>query len=321
MKPLRIVFMGTPDFAVPTLQALIDGPHEVVGVYCQPDKAKGRGKKLQMPPVKETALAANLPVYQPLRFSDEGCREALEALAPDLIIVIAYGKILPKWVLELPPYGCINLHASILPKYRGAAPIHWSIWNGDTVTGLTIMQMNEGLDTGDILKIIKTDIQPEETTGELFTRLGALGGACINEVLEELVTGHLTPVPQEEAQASYTQKITKEMGFLNWRKSAEELANQIRALNPAPGCVTFLQGKRLKVWRAKALPIVKNTAPACAYPVPGMITRLGEEDFTVMTGDSELLIQEVQPDSKKQMKAGDYCRGYQVKVGMTFDEQ
>ena len=253
MNSLRVVFMGTPDFAVPTLEALIKGPHEVVGVFCQPDKQKGRGKKVQMPPVKECALAAELTVYQPETLRDEATETLLRSLAPDVIIVVAYGKILPPWLIRLPKYGCINVHASLLPKYRGAAPIHWAILNGDTHTGVTIMQMDDGLDTGDILDVVKTDIKDGETTGELFDRLAVMGGEVINEILAKAEAGELQPVAQDDDKASHTTKITKEMGAIDWQNSAVNLVNQIRGLNPAPGCFTFLDGKRLKIWQAKAL--------------------------------------------------------------------
>ena len=253
MNSLRVVFMGTPDFAVPTLQALIDGPNEVVGVFCQPDKQKGRGKKVQMPPVKEWALAADVAVYQPNTLRDEAAQNLLESLAPDIIVVVAYGKILPPWLIRLPKFGCINVHASLLPKYRGAAPIHWAILNGDTETGVTIMQMDDGLDTGDILDVVKTDIKDGETTGELFDRLAVMGGEVINDILRKAQAGELQPVKQDDAKATHTTKITKEMGAIDWEKRAISLANQVRGLNPAPGCFTFLDGKRLKVWQAEAL--------------------------------------------------------------------
>lgn len=320
MNSLRVVFMGTPDFAVPTLQALIDGPNEVVGVFCQPDKQKGRGKKVQMPPVKECALAAALSVYQPDTLRDEAAQTLLESLAPDVIVVVAYGKILPPWLIRLPKYGCINVHASLLPKYRGAAPIHWAILNGDAETGVTIMQMDDGLDTGDILDVIKTDIKPRETTGELFDRLALIGGEVINEVLAKAAKGALQPVPQEDSLATHTTKITKEMGAIDWQKSSIELSNQIRGLNPAPGCFTFLDGKRLKIWQADA--IANDEVKALNLPVQangGTILQVNENDFIVAAGEGAVRVLEVQPDNKKRMSAGDFCRGHQVKVGLIFN--
>ena len=218
--PLRIVFMGTPDFSVPTLEALIQAGHTIVGVYCQPDKQKGRGKQVQMPPVKVAALEHNLPVYQPVTLRDEQVQAELEALKPDVVVVIAYGKILPPWLIRLPQYGCINVHASILPNYRGAAPIHYAILNGDTKTGVTIMHMDDGLDTGDIIDIVETDILPGETTGQLFERIAELGGETIVPVLTRWVNGEIVATPQDDTMATYTAKITKEMGQIDWSKPA-----------------------------------------------------------------------------------------------------
>ncbi|KAB1479014.1 methionyl-tRNA formyltransferase [Veillonella seminalis] len=320
MNSLRVVFMGTPDFAVPTLEALIKGPHEVVDVFCQPDKQKGRGKKVQMPPVKECALAAELTVYQPETLRDEATETLLRSLAPDVIIVVAYGKILPPWLIRLPKYGCINVHASLLPKYRGAAPIHWAILNGDTHTGVTIMQMDDGLDTGDILDVVKTDIKDGETTGELFDRLAVMGGEVINEILAKAEAGELQPVAQDDDKASHTTKITKEMGAIDWQNSAVNLVNQIRGLNPAPGCFTFLDGKRLKIWQAKALNEADMKGENLSLnTAAGTILAVGEQDFTVATGEGALRVFEVQPDNKKRMTAGDFCRGHQVKAGLIFN--
>lgn len=312
MERLRIVFMGTPDFAVPTLQALIDGPHEVVGVFCRPDKAKGRGQKLQMPPVKEAALQANIPVFQPLTLKDDAMKETLAELAPDVIVVIAYGLLLPKWVLELPRLGCVNLHGSLLPKYRGAAPIQFAVLNGDTETGITLMQMDEGLDTGDMLMTTTISITDQDTAGTIFDRLAVVGGEMINTALSDLAAGTLTPVPQEEELASHTTKINKSMGAIDWSQSAQTLACKIRAFNPAPGCFGQLNGKRVKLWHAVAVADKANSA------VPGTVIATGENGLDVATGDGVLRITEIQPESKKRMKAADYCRGYQIQAGAIF---
>lgn len=320
MNPLRIVFMGTPDFSVPTLEALVAGPHQVVGVYCQPDKQKGRGKQIQIPPVKEAALAHNIPVYQPVTLKDDAVRAELEALAPDLIVVVAYGKILPSWLIHLPPYSCLNVHASILPKYRGAAPIHYAIINGDAETGVTIMRMDEGLDTGDILSIISTSIQEEETTGQLFERLSYMGAQVINETIDDWVAGRIEPRQQNPQEVSHTQKITKEMGRLDWSQPAHHLACWIRGLNPAPGCYTFLDGKRVKVWMAR----VRNDESfdkAGDSPVCGTIVGLGKHSIDVLTGRGVLQLIQVQPDNKKRMDAGDFSRGHQLTVGQVFTNE
>lgn len=316
MKSLRIVFMGTPDFAVPTLEALVKGPHEVIGVFCQPDKQRGRGQKITMCPVKETALSHDIPVYQPITLRDEAGEQLLRELNPDLIVVVAYGKILPPWLIALPIYGCINVHASLLPKYRGAAPIQASILNGETETGVTIMKMDDGLDTGDILRVVTTMIEPLETAGQLFDRLSLMGGEAINSAIEDWVNGAITPIKQDDEKATYAGKITKEMGLINWSESAQSLGFKIRGLNPAPGCYTFFNGKRLKIWLAK--PTEGITA---SENLPGTIVQVGDSSFAVATGEGVLDILEVQPENKKRMSAGDFCRGHQIKAGMAFNEQ
>lgn len=313
MTPLRVVFMGTPDFSVPTLEALVQAGHNIVGVYCQPDKEKGRGKQVQMPAVKVAALAHDLPVYQPVTLKSEEVEAELRALEPDVIIVIAYGKILPPWLIRLPKYGCINVHASILPKYRGAAPIHYAILNGDTKTGVTIMHMDDGLDTGDIIDVETIEILPNETTGELFERIATLGGTTINPVLERWVAGEIIATPQDDTKASHTSKITKDMGLIDWNSPAFEVANKIKALNPAPGCFTFINGKRLKLWMAESLEESSSVQP-------GTIVAITADSIDVATKDGILRLKEVQSDNKKRMSAGDFSRGHQLKVGMTFGE-
>lgn len=298
MKDLRIVFMGTPDFATPTLQALIQSRHKVVGVFCQPDKAKGRGQKLQMPPVKELALENGIPVFQPTTLSDEESKKIFNELRPDIIIVIAYGKILPAWLLNLPPYGCINLHASILPKHRGAAPIQWAILEGDKDTGITIMQMDEGMDTGDILEIIPHSLSQEETSGELFTTLAELGGSKIVSVLDDLIDNKLQPKKQCHDEASYTQKITKQMGLIDWKASAMDIDRKIRALSPWPGTYTYIHGVRLKIW--KATPIVEKST----HPVGTLLVE--KNRVRVVTGDGLLSLISVQLENKKCVSITDF---------------
>lgn len=323
--------MGTPDFSVPTLRALVEAGHSIVGVYCQPDKQKGRGKQIQMPPVKKAALALDLPVYQPVTLRDDTVQEELTNLAPDVIVVIAYGKILPPWLIRLPKYGCINIHASILPKYRGAAPIHYAILNGDTKTGVTIMHMDDGLDTGDIIDIEEIDILPHETTGTLFERIAELGARTISPVLDKWVKGDIKAIPQDDNLASQTSKITKEMGLIDWHQPAYKIVNLIRGLNPAPGCYSFLQGKRLKIWSAQMIDIksVDNNivtvvinnhevtvelAPAgtIVHTAKGLVVSTGERGFILLT--------EVQPENKKRISAQDFVNGHQIKGGIAFDE-
>ena len=323
MNALRIVFMGTPDIAVPTLQALHTAKHNIVGVFCQPDKEKGRGKKVQMPPVKEAALALGLPVYQPVSLRTDEAQALLEELAPDLVIVIAYGKILPSWLIHQPRYGCINLHASILPKYRGAAPVQYAIWQGDTITGMTIMQMDEGLDTGDILEVREISVTELMTSAELFDALAELGGAMIPHTIDKLVAGELSPIPQNNEHATHTGKITKEMGLIDWTGEAHEIACRIRAFNASPGCFTFLQGKRIKLWLAvedmdSPYSRGKGGTMMCMYPQPGAVVSVQDNSFSVITGRGVVRVLEVQPENKKRMSAGDFIRGHQIKVGTYF---
>lgn len=316
---MRVVFMGTPDIAVPTLAALIGGKHTVVGVFCQPDKEKGRGKKMQMPPTKEMALDHHIPVFQPVSLKGEDTQTIIDELKPDVVVVIAYGKILPAWLLQKPKYGCINLHASLLPKYRGAAPIQYAILHEEQETGMTIMQMDEGLDTGDILCTETISIDPLETSGSLFGRLGDLGGQMINDVLDRLEEGSLVRKPQNHDEAILTQKITKEMGRINWSEPAHLIGAKIRAFNPAPGCFSFLQGKRIKFCLAQ----VKEGEPfkeSCSYPREGTVIHVDDDTFTIFTGQGSLNILEVQPENKKKMSAGDFMRGHQIKVGTYFGE-
>lgn len=324
---LRVLFMGTPDFSVPTLRALVEAGHDVVGVYCQPDKQKGRGKQIQMPPVKETAIELGLPVYQPNTLKDEIVQQELVALQPDVIVVIAYGKILPPWLIRLPKHGCINLHASILPNYRGAAPIHYAILNGDTKTGITIMHMDDGLDTGDIIDIVETDIELNETTGQLFERLAQLGANTISPVLDKWVNGDIQSLPQDNLKASYTSKITKEMGLIDWTQPAHAIVNLIRALNPAPGCYSYFNGKRLKIWTAQVLDGNSNSisingklVAVDSSNVVGTIVST-VDGLAVLAGNGTyVLITEVQPENKKHMSATDFINGHQIKGGMCFDK-
>ena len=323
--------MGTPDFSVPTLRALVEAGHSIVGVYCQPDKQKGRGKQIQMPPVKEAALSLDLPVYQPITLRDDAVQKELIDLAPDVIVVIAYGKILPPWLIRLPKYGCINIHASILPKYRGAAPIHYAILNGDTKTGVTIMHMDDGLDTGDIIDIVETDILPGETTGQLFERLAVLGGKTIVPVLARWVNGEIVATQQDASIATHTTKITKEIGHIDWSKPANEIVNLIRGLNPAPGCYTYLDGKRLKVWSGEVVP---SDTTHCLINIHGKHvpialsaeTRPGSvvskiAGLGVFCGDGNIvLLTEVQPENKKRISATDFINGHQIKEGIVFEK-
>lgn len=240
---MRVVFMGTPDFAVPSLELLIRHGYEVCAVYTQPDKPKGRGHKLQAPPVKELALRHNIPVFQPVNLRGEDTQREIQAWNADVIVVVAYGKLLPKAVLDAPKLGCVNVHGSLLPKYRGAAPIQWTVLNGDKTAGVTTMFMAEGMDTGDMLLKAETPVGEEETSGQLFDRLKDLGAQLLIETLEKLEQGALTPIPQEEAQATHAPMLSKELSLVDWTKPAHQVHDLIRGLNPWPSAASYLDGK------------------------------------------------------------------------------
>lgn len=249
MIRLKIVFMGTPDFAVPGLRRLIEDGHEVAGVFTQPDKPKGRKQILTMPPVKKLALEHHIAVFQPQKMRDGSAYAILKDLSPDLIVVVAYGKILPEDILNLPRYGCINIHGSLLPRYRGAAPIQWSVINGEKVTGVTAMQMDAGLDTGDMLGTVQTEIGENETSGELYERLAQLGASLLSQTIADIAAGRAKRTPQDDALSSYAPMLSKELSPIDWHKSAAVVHNQVRGLSPWPGASTRLEGKILKIHR------------------------------------------------------------------------
>ena len=266
---MRIVFMGTPDFSVPALRAIVEAGHQVTAVVTQPDKPKGRGKDVQMTPVKIQALEYGIPVYQPVKVKTPEFVEVLKKEAPDAIVVIAFGQILSKEILDLPKYGCVNIHASLLPKYRGAAPIQWAVIDGEKETGVTTMMMDVGLDTGDILETKVIPLDPKETSGSLFEKLSEAGGPLILSTLEKLEKGTITRTPQGESGTSYAKMLTKTLGDINWTMSASAIERLIRGLNPWPSAYTFYNGKTLKIWDADVL---DETIPADA--VPGQVTNM-----------------------------------------------
>ena len=306
---MKIVFMGTPDFAVPTLEALYQSRHEVAAVVTQPDKPKGRGKAMAMPPVKEKALEYGIPVYQPVRVrKDEAFFEELTKIQPDVIVVIAFGQILPERILNLPKYGCINIHASLLPKYRGAAPIQWAVINGDEVSGVTTMQMDVGLDTGDILDTVEVRLDPKETGGSLFDRLSLAGGKLILSTLEKAEAGILHPVKQDEAEATHVTMLDKSMGQIDWSMDAAVIERLIRGLNPWPSAYTRIDDKNLKIWHAKVISHEVKAAPGC-------ILKVTKDELEVQTGNGVLALLEVQLEGKKRMTTDAFLRGYQVTEG------
>ena len=307
---MRIVFMGTPDFAVPSLQALIDAGHDVCAVYTQPDKPQGRKQILTAPPVKTLALEHDIPVFQPNTLKNEDEQARLRELAPEVIIVVAYGKLLPKAVLDIPPHGCINVHGSLLPRWRGAAPIQWAVIAGDEMAGVTTMQMAEGLDTGDMLLTYETKVGEQETAGELFDRLAQSGAELLTQTLVKL--DEITPRPQDDAQSCYAHMLDKQMAVIDWSKSAHEIDCLIRGLNPWPIALTTLSGERLKVFAAEK---------AAGNGEPGTVLEADpKKGLTVACGEGALRLTEIQLVGGKRMKATDFLRGHSVAQGVKLGD-
>ena len=305
---MKVIFMGTPDFSVGTLEALVAAGHEVVLAVTQPDKPKGRGKEMQYTPVKECALKYNIPVYQPRRVREPECIEELRKYEADIMVVVAFGQILPKDILEMTEYGCVNVHASLLPKYRGAAPIQWSIIDGEEVTGVTTMQMNEGLDTGDMLLKVEIPIEEKETGGSLHDKLAEAGAKLCVETLEGLQAGTITPIPQGETTTSYAKMLDKQLGNIDWSKSGVEIERLIRGLSPWPSAYTNWNDKVMKIWDASCVSVESDARP-------GTIIQVTKDSFLVKTGEGLLEVRELQIPGKKRMDAGAFLRGYQVKEG------
>lgn len=307
-RPLRIIFMGTPDFAAATLKALIDGPDEVVAVVTQPDRAKGRGKKLTPPPAKILAEAAGIPVLQPTKIKTEDFRNGLLSYQPDLMVVTAYGRILPKALLELPPLGCINVHGSLLPKYRGAAPIQWAVINGEAETGVTIIQMDAGMDTGDMLLRVKIAISLDETAGSLFDKLADLGSATLLTAIQGLQEGTIIPIPQDHSLATVAPMLKKDDGLIDWHKDAQEIERLIRGLDPWPSAFCFLNGKRLRLFKPEVLHQDSDQPP-------GTVLQADKRGVLVACGRNTLLTKEIQPAGKKRMAVESFLCGQPIAAG------
>ena len=304
---MKILFMGTPDFALCSLEALENSRHQVVGVVCQGDKPKGRGMTVQMPPTKEFALSHQIPVFQPASLKNGELKDVLKAQNPDLIVVVAYGKLLPAYVLEYPRYGCINVHGSLLPKYRGSAPIQWSVIRGDSYGGVTTMYMAEKLDAGDILEMEKTPIGPDETSEDLYERLKVIGANLLLSTIDKLEKGMLTPIAQDESQVTYAPMLSKNMGNIDWTKSSREIKNLIRGLYSWPCAYTITEKGILKIYSASIEP--------CSSPAaPGTILQ-GTDGIVIRTGDGALRLGDVQLQGKKRMSSVDFSRGNPMKVG------
>lgn len=306
---MRILFMGTPDFAVPSLEALVGAGHQICGVFTQPDKPKNRGMKLQAPPVKECALAHDIPVYQPVKLRDGTALALIQELAPQLIVVAAYGRILPDDILAAPPKGCINVHSSLLPNYRGAAPINWAVLNGDKETGVTIMHMAHDLDAGDIISQASTPIDPDETVVTLHDRLAQLGARLLVETVAQIDAGTATRTPQDHEKATLAPMLGRELSPMDFNRTARQLHDQVRGLIPWPAAVATLGDKRCKVFKT----VVSDERTDAA---PGTVLAAGKEGLTVACGEGTVLrLEEIQPDGGKRMKAVDYLRGHPIPAG------
>ena len=305
---MRIVFMGTPEFAIPPLEELVRRQYQVVAVYTQPDRPAGRGRAPAPSPVKTAAL--NVPVIQPANFKEGGAIDQLASLQPDVIVVAAYGLILPQAVLDVPKYGCVNIHPSLLPRYRGAAPVASAILAGDEVTGVTFMRLDAGMDTGPILAQERVAISPQDTTGLLTARLSELAARLLPDVLERWVRGEIKPQPQNEAEATYSRRISKEDGKIDWHLPAVEMWRRMRAFQPWPGCYTFWQGKRLGIIEAVPLPAETSIGP-------GQVAGVNKDGaaFGVGTGNGVLGVVKVQLEGKRAMTSGEFVRGYRQLIG------
>lgn len=305
---MKVIFMGTPDFAVGTLEEIVAAGHEVVLAVTQPDKPKGRGKEMQFPPVKEAALSHGIEVYQPKRIRESECVAHLAKYQPDIIIVAAFGQILTKEILDMPKYGCINVHASLLPKYRGAAPIQWAVINGDPVSGVTIMRMDTGIDTGDMIDKVEVELAEDETGGSLFDRLAAEGAKLCVKTMEKIENETAVYTKQNEEEATHTRMISKQMGKIDWNMGAVEIERLIRGLNPWPSAYTSLNGKSLKVWKASVIDGGDKEQAAT-------VVKVDRKSLWVQTGCGILSLDEVQLEGKKRMMTADFLRGYQIVEG------
>ena len=307
---MKVVFMGTPDFAVGTLEAIVGAGHEVAAVVTQPDKPKGRGGVMAMSPVKECALSHGLTVLQPLKARNPEFIEEIKAINPDVIVVVAFGQIIPSEIIHMPKYGCINVHASLLPKYRGASPIQWTVLDGCEYSGVTTMLMDEGIDTGDILETATVKLDERETGGSLFDRLSLVGAKLLVETLDKAEAGQLHPVKQDDSQSSYVRMIDKSFGLMDFTQPVEVLERKVRALNPWPSAFTHMDEKLLKIWDATV--IQDNNVKAGDY---GKVKTDGKTCFMVACDGGYLSVNELQLEGKKRMKVEDFLRGYSVKEG------
>lgn len=312
MTRLRVIFMGTPDFACPTLQRLIDRGDEILAVVTQPDRPKGRGQRMVPPPVKELAERHGLPVLQPLKVRAPEFIDTVREMHPDVVVVVAFGQILPKALLEIPGYGCINVHASLLPRYRGAAPLNWCIINGETETGVTTMLMDAGLDTGDMLLKKSTPIDPDEDTSSLHDRLSRIGADALDETLNLLVDGKLAPEKQDDALSCYASMLKKENGLIDWSRDPLAIRNLVRGMTPWPGAFTYLDGKLVKVYRVRI---------GTGDGTPGTVLSTGKDGIEVACAGGSLLLEELQLEGKKRLAVRDFMAGCRICPGTVFGKE
>lgn len=336
---MKIVYMGTPDFAVAPLEAIIQAGHQVTAVVTQPDKQKGRGKEVQMTPVKECAIKYGIPVFQPVKIRETEAVAQLKQYPADIFVIAAFGQILSEEILNMPKYGCVNIHASLLPAYRGAAPIQWVILNGETQTGVTIMQMAKGLDTGDMLCKRVVPIDAKETGESLHDKLMEAGAQLVVEALPKIERGELVPEKQDDALSSYASRLTKSMGLIDWNKSAATLERLVRGLNSWPSAYTFYHGKTLKIWEADVLEGVDDSTDAAnpkqeteaanslknngenRQAVPGCVLNVDKDYFDVMCGQGLLRVRSLQLEGKKRVNVKDFLLGYEVKPGLRLGQE
>ena len=321
---MKIVFMGTPDFAVEVLEAIIAAGHQVAVVVTQPDKPKGRGKEMQMTPVKVCAAAHDIPVFQPVKIKEAAAVETLKGYGADIFVVAAFGQIVSEEILAIPKFGCVCVHASLLPKYRGAGPIQWAIINGEKTTGVTIMQMDKGIDTGDMLLKAEVAIDPQETGDSLHDKLAQAGARLIVEALPKIERGEVMPEKQNDADSCYAKMLNKSMSRIDWRQSAKKLDCLIRGLISWPGASTIYRGRILKIWKEEVVTDRQlqqiGTEMLSESVEPGTVTAVTKDAFYVQTGDGILKISAVQPEGKKRMEVKDFLLGYPVKVGEKLGE-
>lgn len=313
---MKVLFFGTSEFALPSLKNLLGSSHEVLAVVTQPDRPKGRGQKLFPSAIKSLALAKNLPIFQPEKIRDPVSLEVLQSCRPELIVVVAYGQILSSSVLSIPPRGCVNVHASLLPQYRGAAPITWAILNGETRTGVSTMFLDAGMDTGPILLTAETPLEQEDTAGTLHDRLSRMGADLLRKTLDGLEKGQITPRSQDHSQATYAPKIDKEAGRINWDHPARELFNFLRAFDPWPGAFTFWKGRMLKLFR----PCFPEEMEKDVREAPGTITRVGAEELYIATSRGDLSIRELQLANRPRMGVAEFLRGHPLQAGVRLGE-